>query len=127
MKTEIVDTVDKINEAIARKVGQQRFKIWFKNSTRLIIEDDYVKIGVPNLFIGGWIENHFASQIQDVVTDIAGRPMKVIFAIDPELFGSQRRRQLDSQAESVAKSTNPSSNRRNRFSPHTQQNLRFKL
>lgn len=127
MKTEIVDTVDKINEAIARKVGQQRFKIWFKNSTRLIIEDDYVKIGVPNLFIGGWIENHFSSQIQDAVNDIAGRPMKVIFAIDPELFGSQRRRQLDSQAESVAKSTNPSSNRRSRFSSHTQQNLRFKL
>jgi len=127
VKTEIVDTVDKINEAIARKVGQQRFKIWFKNSTRLIIEDDYVKIGVPNLFIGGWIENHFSSQIQDAVNDIAGRPMKVIFAIDPELFGSQRRRQLDSQAESVAKSTNPSSNRRSRFSSHTQQNLRFKL
>ena len=127
MKTEIVDTVDKINEAIARKVGQQRFKIWFKNSTRLIIEDDYVKVGVPNLFIGGWIENHFASQIQEVVADIAGRPMKVIFAIDPELFGSQRRRQLDSQAESVAKSTNPSSHRRNRLSPQVRQNLRFRL
>jgi len=127
VKTKIVDTVDKINEAIARKVGQQRFKIWFKNSTRLIIEDDYVKVGVPNLFIGGWIENHFASQIQDVVADIAGRPMKVIFAIDPELFGSQRRRQLDSQAESVAKSTNPSSHRRSRFNPQVQQSLRFRL
>ena len=127
MKTENVDIVDKINEAIARKVGQQRFKIWFKNSTRLIIEDDYVKVGVPNLFIGGWIENHFASQIQDVVADIAGRPMKVIFAIDPELFGSQRRRQLDSQAESVAKSTNPSSHRRSRFNPQVQQSLRFRL
>lgn len=127
MNTDCVDVIERINEAIAQKVGQQRFKIWFRNSTRLIIEDDYVKVGVPNLFIGGWIENHFAAQISEAVTEITNRPIKVIFAIDPELFGSQRRRQLDSQADSVAKSTNPSPRRRSRPAPQNQQNLRMKL
>ena len=84
------ESIDKINQLIAHKLGQQRYKIWFKNSTRLIIEDDYIKVGVPNLFIGGWIENHFADQIADAVHEVTKRHMKVIFAIDPELLGSRQ-------------------------------------
>lgn len=125
--TETLHAVDKISENIAKNLGQQRYKIWFKNSTRLILQGDYLKVGVPNLFIGSWIENHFSSHINQAVQDVTGRPMKVIFTIDPELFGSQRRRQLDHQAESVAKSTNPSPKQRRRIKePHTN-SLRLRL
>jgi chromosomal replication initiator protein len=119
--------VDKINDAIAQKIGQQRYKIWFKNSTRLIVEGNYVKVGVPNLFIGGWIENHFTTQIHAAVSDVLKKPMKVIFAIDPELFGNQRRRQLDSQAESVSRATNPNIRQRKPLHAAKTQNLRLKL
>ncbi|MBN1437627.1 MAG: chromosomal replication initiator protein DnaA [Sedimentisphaerales bacterium] len=121
------DHVEKINAIIAHKVGPQRYKIWFKNSTKLAIEDNYLKVGVPNLFIGGWIENHFSDQIQAAVREVTHREMKVIFTIDPELFGSQRRRQLDSQAESVARNANPSplQRRTNRFTRSSR--LRLKL
>ena len=127
MDTACTDMVDKINAAIAHKVGQQRYKIWFKNSTRLMVEDNYIKVGVPNLFIGGWIENHFAQQVNAAVAEVARRQMKVIFTIDPELFGNQRRRQLDSQAESVAKSTNPSVRHRSLRPAAKPDNLRLKL
>lgn len=129
MDVECIDIVDKINEILAQRVGLQKYKIWFKNSTRMTVEDNYVKVGVPNLFIGGWIENHFESEITEVVSEVLQRPMKVIFNIDPALFGSQRRAQLDSQAESVAKSTNPSSQKR-QAKPKRQpakQSLRLKL
>jgi chromosomal replication initiator protein len=122
-----VGVAEKIGEVISRKVGQQRYKIWFKNSTRLMVENNYLKVGVPNLFIGGWIENHFISQINEAVMEASGEPMKVIFAIDPDLFGSQRRRQLDCQAESVAKSTNPSDNRRGHRQESQSPALRMKL
>jgi len=98
------DVVQKINDVLAQKIGPQRYKIWFKNSTRLLLEDNYLKVGVPNLFIGGWIENHFAEAIAAAVTEVTQRPLKVIFTIDPELFGNQRRRQLDSQADFLARS-----------------------
>ena len=98
------DLIDVISEKIAQKVGQQRYKIWFKNSTRLMIEDTYVKVGVPNLFIGGWIENHYAEQIRTAVSEVTQKPTQVIFTIDPELFRNQRRRQLDRQADDLAKS-----------------------
>ena len=121
------ESVEKINDAIARKVGQQRYKIWFKNSTRLLLEDNYVKVGVPNLFIGGWIENHFADQIAAAVTEVTQQELKVIFTIDPELFGGQRRRPLDSQAESVINTTNPTVRSRRRPSYPRQINGRHKL
>ncbi len=121
------DLVEKINAAILQKVGQQRYRIWFKNSTRLTIEDSYLKVGVPNLFIGGWIENHFAEQITTVVREVLQRPMKVIFTIEPELAGGQRRRQLDSQAEFVQKT--PPASPRTRAPQQNQRptNLRLKL
>ena len=126
MDTTCLSTVDRINEAIAQKVGQQRYKIWFKNSTRLMIEGNYVKVGVPNLFIGGWIENHFAPQIATAVSEVTQKSTKVIFTIDPELFGTQRRRQLDSQAEFLAKTANPTRQQRRNIPPR-ETNLRLKL
>ncbi|MBN2130517.1 MAG: hypothetical protein JW741_13535, partial [Sedimentisphaerales bacterium] len=107
MTSTCIQAVEKISEAIARKVGAQRYRIWFKNSTRLTLEEDYVKVGVPNLFIGGWIETHFADAIHGAVAEVLDRPAKVIFTIDPELFGGQRRRQLDSQAQFLAKRSAP--------------------
>ncbi|KPK77038.1 MAG: hypothetical protein AMJ79_04595 [Phycisphaerae bacterium SM23_30] len=121
------ELIDKINEVLAQKVGQQRYKIWFKNSTRLMVEDNYVKVGVPNLFIGGWIENHFSDQIGSAVTEVTQRPVKIIFTIDPELFGSQRRRQLDSQAEFLAKTADPNGRRRQNFPAGRETRLRLKL
>jgi len=127
VNTECMDIIGRIDEVIAQKVGQQRYKIWFKNSTRIMIEGDYVKIGVPNLFVGGWIENHFAEQIGSAVKEAAKRPMKVIFTIDPQLFGSQRRHQLDCQARSVAQSTNPNGRQRRNSLIPLKENLRFRL
>ena len=91
-----------INETLAEKVGQQKFRIWFKNSTRLTLAGGYLKVGVPNLFIASWIENHFLNEISQAVRSVTGADAKVTFTLDPELTGHQRQTQLDSQASSVA-------------------------
>ena len=127
MNATCTDLVEKINAAILQKIGQQRYRIWFKNSTRLIIEDAYLKVGVPNLFIGGWIENHFADQIRTAVHDVVQRPMKIIFTIEPELAGGQRRRQLDSQAEFLQKTPTTSPRSRTALQASRDTNLRLKL
>ena len=106
----ITDDIAAINETIAEKIGQQKFRIWFKNSTRMSLADGYLKVGVPNLFIGSWIENHFANEINEAVRLITGQGVKVIFNIDPELSGSQRRSQLDGQAQSVEKTPQRAAN-----------------
>ena len=88
--------INAINEALAERVGPQKFQIWFKNSTRLTLAGEYLKVGVPNLFIASWIENHFLNEIGQAVQAVTGRSPKITFTIDPELSGNLRRMQLDS-------------------------------
>ena len=94
--------VHAITESLAEKIGKQKFRIWFENSTKFSLTGDYLKVGVPNLFIASWIENHFLSEISEAVRSVTGINAKITFTIDPELTGHQRRTQLDSQASSVA-------------------------
>ena len=106
MQGTITDETSAINEAIAEKVGPKKFRIWFKNSTRLTLTDSYLKVGVPNLFIASWIENHFSNEINEAVRAVTGDSRKLTFTIAPELSGHQRRTQLDSQAQLVVMDRN---------------------
>jgi chromosomal replication initiator protein len=86
-RSETESQIRAINEALADKVGQQKYRIWFKNSTRLTLAGGYLKVGVPNLFIANWIENHFLNEISQVVRSVTDKNIKVTFTIDPELSG----------------------------------------
>ncbi len=93
--------VNEIADKIAERIGKQKYRIWFENSTRLTLAGGYLKIGVPNLFISDWIEKHFAGDITKAAKAVTGEKVKVTFTIDPELAGTQKRSQLDSQARNV--------------------------
>jgi chromosomal replication initiator protein len=94
--------ISAINEVLAEKVGPQKFRIWFKNSTKMTLAGEYLKVGVPNLFIARWIENHFLKEISQAVQKVTGTEPKINFTIDPELSGNQRRTKQDSQATAAA-------------------------
>jgi len=88
-----------ICQAIAERLGQQRYQVWFKNSTKFTLGQPrpgesagYLKIGVPNLFIAGWIESHFLDDISQAVLAATGNSLKITFAIDPELSAIAPRR-----------------------------------
>ena len=65
--------------------------------------DSLVSVGVPNHFVGTWIQNHFAESIAEAAKEVTGRDVQLAFAIDPQLHASLRKSQLNKQAESVAK------------------------
>ncbi|HRX87008.1 MAG TPA: chromosomal replication initiator protein DnaA [Phycisphaerae bacterium] len=97
MITCATDSVRSLEVAIAEKVGPQRYKLWFKNATRITLTDDFLRIEVPNLFIANWIERHCLTAIQEAVQETVGRPLNMIFPIDPLLAKELRRKQPDSQ------------------------------
>jgi len=99
----VTDEISAINDVLCQTIGQQKFKIWFKNSVRMALADGYLKVGVPNLFIAGWIENHFAEQLSQAARTVTGGDVKITFAIDPELAGSHRRAQLNSAVPAAGK------------------------
>ncbi len=119
--------INAINETLAEKLGPQKFRIWFKNSTRLTLTDGYLKVGVPNLFIASWIENHFSNEINHSVQAVTGDSPKITFTIDPELSGHQRRTQLDSQAQLVEKAQNRFHSRKTKIQQYPEKRLKLSL
>ena len=115
MQTTVMDEVVAIADAIEQNVGPQKYRVWFKNSTKLVLTDGYLEIGVPNHFIGNWLENHFTEEISQAVHSVVNSPVKVVFNISPQLSGCQRRSQLDSQAELVEKAQNTSTRNKMKF------------
>ena len=106
MQATFTDETIAIDQAIAERIGPEKHRIWFRNSTRLALTDSYLKIGVPNHFIGSWIENHFLDDIAAAVRTTTGAEKKIAFNIEPELSGALKRPQLDSQALHVEKTQN---------------------
>lgn len=97
------DAVSQILARLEQRLGPQRYRVWFKNSTQLIIADGHLKVSAPNAFICGWIERHFAEVIATIAQEITGREIQVSFAVESKLLHGLRKRQLDSQAEYIAK------------------------
>ena len=119
--------IDAINEALAKKVGPQKFQIWFKNSTKLTLAGGYLKIGVPNLFIASWIENHFSKEITQTVREITGDNRKITFTVDPELSSPQKRARLDLQAQAATRVHGRSASGRTRRAETKQPAKKLKL
>jgi len=108
--------VDRIQQRIEEKIGPQRFKIWFKNSTRLSLEQKYLRIDVPSAFIGGWIENHFSDHIASAAKQTLGKMVDVTVVVDPQLLLERRSGQANSQAKYIhqGRSNTPGSGSRDR-------------
>ncbi|QOV90544.1 chromosomal replication initiator protein DnaA [Humisphaera borealis] len=76
----------RLADAIAQRVGQQRFHVWFDNSTRLDLRQDGLEIAVPNDFISEWINKNFAAPIQEAAHEVLGTQLTLRFSVVPELF-----------------------------------------
>src|SRR5688572_15309 len=76
----------RLAEAIAQRVGQQRFHVWFNNSTRLDLKQDGLEIAVPNDFISEWIVKNFKKPIQEAAHEVLGCSLPLKFHVVPQLF-----------------------------------------
>jgi chromosomal replication initiator protein len=76
----------RLANAIAQRVGPQRFHVWFNNSTRLDLKQDGLEIAVPNDFISEWIGSHFSQPIQEAAHEVLGCSLAVRFSVVPQLF-----------------------------------------
>lgn len=76
----------RLASTIATKVGPQRFNTWFDTSTRLGFRNDHLEICVPNEFIRDWINQRFASTIQDAAVEVFGSTLALQFNVFPDAF-----------------------------------------
>jgi chromosomal replication initiator protein len=84
-----------LEEAISQRITSARYNLWFANRTRLSWEGDQLTVGVPNRFLQEWLQKTYGGAVAEAAAEVLGRPMRVRFVIDGELFRVAR------QAESV--------------------------
>ncbi|MGE3804987.1 MAG: chromosomal replication initiator protein DnaA [Gemmataceae bacterium] len=87
------EVVAAIGPAIARRIGTPRYQLFFAQNTKFTTDGDQLIVGVPNRFFQEWLENTFTGEVQAAASEVLGLPMRVRFAIDPELFQASRQQQ----------------------------------
>jgi chromosomal replication initiator protein len=87
------DVVLALGQAIARRIGEPRYNLWFATNTKFASEDDLLTVGVPNHFFQDWLQGTFGEAVRAAASEVLARPMRVQFTIDPELFQAARKKQ----------------------------------
>jgi chromosomal replication initiator protein len=98
LSTRTRDAVTALGAAIARRIGEPRYKLWFEGHTRFHRGDDEVVVGVPNRHFEEWLTRTFRADVAEAVEEVFGEALPVRFVIDPELFQAARREQAEAAA-----------------------------
>ena len=111
-------------DSLQNRIGPQKYNAWFRHGISIGVKNGHVHVSVPNSFVAGWIESHYLDDISAAAEQHAGISPHITVAIDPMLTGKLRKRQLDNQAEIVAKTSQGRTRARR---PTVAQTLRYKL
>src|SRR5215469_1720863 len=80
-----MEIVSALKLALADKVGQARFELWFGTNTCLEYDGDTLTVRVPNQFYQDWLRMNFREQIEAACRETLGKVVPVRFQIDGEL------------------------------------------
>jgi chromosomal replication initiator protein len=73
-----------LREAVAERLGNARFDLWFGEGVSLGIVGDALEVGVPNGFFREWIQGHFAGNLLEAGQAVAGRSLRLAFRVEDE-------------------------------------------
>ena len=62
MKQTVAEKVCTIREQLAERIGSEKFKTWFGESTEFNLTVDRLNVSVKNRFVGDWIEKGFLTR-----------------------------------------------------------------
>src|SRR5512135_2790182 len=74
----------RLREAVAERLGEARFGLWFGEGVQLGVSGDALEVGVPNAFFREWIQGHFASNLIEAAEAVTGRPLRLTFRVFDE-------------------------------------------
>jgi len=88
---------------VRSKIDEQRFNLWFHNVELVRLSGKCAEIGVPNLFIRDWIQEHFLNVLEEsFAEELAERPA-VRLVINGKLFKKAREEQLTEGFDQIRK------------------------
>jgi chromosomal replication initiator protein len=103
LKTAQREALTALGDAIARRVGGPRYKLWFASHTKYAWHEPTLTVGVPNRHFGEYLEKTFRAAVLAAAREVFGDSAEVRFAIDPELFQAARREQAEAREAQTTK------------------------
>jgi len=94
---------EEILSGLQDRLGPKQYNAWFRHGATVAVEDGHVHVAVANPFVANWIEKHYAADIAEIGESATGTPLPLVVTIDPELSRELRKKQLDTQADIVAR------------------------
>jgi chromosomal replication initiator protein len=77
-----MDTLSKdLFQQLRDRLGEQNFSTWIKPTTPLAVEGDNLILEVPSTFFRDWLQDHYLEIIEETISRLAGRPLKIAFSI----------------------------------------------
>lgn len=83
MTTDDKEIVSALRIALADRVGQDRYELWFGETTRFDLVERTLTVGAPNEFFEHWIRANFRKQIEQACFEVAGWYPRVEFRVEP--------------------------------------------
>jgi chromosomal replication initiator protein len=80
-----MEIVSAVRSALADKVGQERFDLWFGAGTRLDYDGRTLRIGAPSRFFLEWIRSNFRRQIEMACGDVLGKCPAIEFHVEASI------------------------------------------
>lgn len=62
-------------------ITKQSFENWFRTTRLHSFKEDFMEIGVPSIFLGNWLRDHFMDVIKNTVKKVAGKEIDIDFVV----------------------------------------------
>lgn len=73
-----------LRAAVAERLGESKFGLWFGEGVRLGVDGEALVVGVPNGFFREWIQGHFAGSLEEAASAVTGRPLRVEVRVEEQ-------------------------------------------
>ncbi len=77
MDSAVAEKVCAIREKVADRIGANRFRTWFGESTGFRLDGQQLDVTVANTFVGNWISNNYMVHLIDAVREVVGAEPRV--------------------------------------------------
>ena len=94
-----------VQENIKKRLGLQRFGIWFKQTELMGLDESSLVVGVPNVIIKQYLEQQYKATVREAAEELLGLPIDVSFDVAPSLLRRTRAQQNKEAVETRPEET----------------------
>lgn len=81
------DPAARFEAAIIRRIGAQRYHMWFGSNVRVVPAGKQIVLAVASESYQGWLEHTFGSAVRETAAELGD--LAIRFAVDAELFSDE--------------------------------------